>query len=191
MGLKVDIGPNEFTNVVETIPLCVILLRKDIQSQWTDYVWEPIGVALDAPRGVHGKIRHEGDGWVHYLLECDPLELHRKDAPAYREGLAQEGKALLWVVLGEEGDPDSSLPYYVQLVTASPYEAQDYLDSGELIVEAVDMPELLRKHIEDYVAHCPEEEQFIKRKQKKKYRDDHSFGQQSLHEIRDLEKKRH
>ncbi len=191
MGLKVDICPNEFTGVVETIPLCVILLRKDIQSQWTDYVWEPIGVALDAPRGVHGKIRHEGDGWVHYLLECDPLELHRKDAPAYREGLAQEGKALLWVVLGEEGDPDSLLPYYVQLVTASPYEAQDYLDSGELIVEAVDMPELLRKHIEDYVAHCPQEEQFIKRKQKKKYRDDHSFGQQSLHEIRDLEKKRH
>ena len=119
-----DIVPNELPDAVETIPLCVILLRKDIQSQWTDYVWEPIGIALDAPKGVHGKVRLEGDDWVHYFLECDPLELHRKDAPAYREGLAQEGKALLWVVLGEEEDPDSSLPYYVQLVTASPYEAQ-------------------------------------------------------------------
>ncbi len=186
-----DIVPNELPNSIETIPLCVVLSRKDIQSQWTDYAWEPIGVVLDVPRGVHGKVQLEGDGWVHYLLECDPLELHRKDAPAYREGLGREDNALLWVVLGEEADPDSPLPYYVQLVTASPYEAQDYLDSGELIVEAVDMPNLLRLHIEDYVARCPEEEEFIKRKQKKKYSDDHSFGQQSLHEIRDLKKRGH
>ena len=181
----------ELANRIETIHLCVILARKDIQSRWSDHSWEPVGVVLDAPEGVHGKIREEGDGWTHYFMKCDPLELHRKDAPAYRENLQQEGKSSLWVVLGEEDDLEEPLPYYVQLVTASPYEAQDYLDSGELIVEVVDMPELLRAFIDDYVEHCPEEEAFIKRKQKKKFHDDHSFGQQGLHEIRNLEVKKH
>ncbi len=175
----------------ECVSLCVILARKDIQSRWSDHIWEPAGVVLDAPKGVHGKIREEGNGFVHYFMECDPLELHRKDAPAYRENLAQAGGGSLWVVLGEEDEEEEALPYNVQLVTASPYEAQDYLDSGELVVEVVEMPQLLQAFIGEYVENCPEEEEFIKRKQTKKHNDNHSFGQQALHEIRDLEKKRH
>lgn len=176
---------------VETVPLCVVLARKNIQSVWSDYIWEPVGVALDAPNGVNGKVREKGDGWIHFFMECEPLELHRKDAPAYNENLLQENGGSLWVVLGEEDDVEEPLPYYVQLVTASPYEAQDYLDSGELIVEVVEMPQLLKAFIKDYVERCPGEEKFIKRKQKRKFHEEHTFGQQTLHEIRDLEKKRH
>lgn len=175
----------------EYVPLCVILARKDIQSRWSDHVWEPVGVVLNPPKGVNGKVREEGDGWTHFFMECAPLELHRKDAPAYVESLQQGNKGHLWVVLGEEDDVEEPLPYYVQLVTASPYEAQDYLDSGELIVEVVEMPDLLRTFISEYVDRCPEEDKFIKRKQKRKYHQEHTFGQQALHEIRDLEKKRH
>ena len=171
------------------VALCVIVARKKAQSPWADYIWQPVGVVLDAPANVHGKILQEGDGWVHYFAECDPLELHRKDAPAYRECLQQEDGGSLWVVLGEA--EDGQMPYFVHLVTASPYEAQDYLDSGELCVEVVDMPEQLRLLISDYVDRCPAEENFIKRKQKKKFDDDHSFGQQPIQELRELEKKRH
>lgn len=176
---------------VEYIPLCVILERKNVVSPWAEHIWRPVSVVLDAPPGVQGKIRQEGDGWRHYFLECDPLELHRKDAEAYRDGLFHQAKASLWVVMQENEDADSALPYNVQLVTASPFEAQDYLDSGEQIVEVVDMPEALREFVEHYVDLCPEEEKFIKRKQNKKFHEDHRFGQQSLHEIRALEKKRH
>lgn len=176
---------------VEYVPICVILARKKITSPWSEYSWEPVSVVLDAPSGVNGKIREQGNGWTHYFMECEPLELHRKDAPAYVESLQQENEGSLWIVLGEEDDFEQPLPYYVQLVTASAYEAQDYLDSGELIVEVVDMPGQLREYISDYVARCPEEEKFIKRKQKKKYHEEHTFGQQSLHEIRCLTKKGH
>ncbi len=172
---------------IESVPLCVILSKEKIDSPWTDYQWKPVAVVLDAPKSVHGKIHQQGDGWAHYFLQCDPLELHRKDAPAYRENLQEPGAASLWVVLQEEDEGE--LPYSVQLVTASPYEAQDYLDSGELIVEAVEMPNLLRVFIQNYVDNCPGEEAFIKRKQKKKFVDEHTFGQQSLHEIRNFEKK--
>lgn len=181
----------EPARLVESVPLCVVLARKTIQSVWSDYIWEPVEVVLDAPKGVNGKIREQGDGWTHFFMECDPLELHRKDAPAYHESLLQENGGSLWIVLGEEDDVEEPLPYYVQLVTASPYEAQDYLDSGELIVEVVDMPKLLQAFIEDYLQRCPQEEKFIKRKQNKKFHEDHRFGQQPLHEIRALEKKRH
>jgi len=182
---------NHTAKRTETVSLCVILARKTIDSPWTDYVWEPASVVLDPPAGIDGKIQEEGEGWTHYFVECEPMELHRKDAPAYRENLQQDGPGSLWVVLGENDEADAALPYYVQLVTASPYEAQDYLDSGELIVEAVNMPSVLRVFIENYVETCPEDEKFIKRKQKKKFREEHTFGQQSLHEIRDFEKKRH
>lgn len=186
-----DTSIDNIAELTESVPLCVILARKKIQSKWSDYVWEPVGVVLNAPKGVNGKVREEGDDWTHFFMECDPLELHRKDAPAYEESLRQENGGSLWVVLGEEDDIDEPLPYYVQLVTASAYEAQDYLDSGELIVEVVEMPELLREFVSDYVSRCPEEEKFIKRKQKKKFHEDHTFGQQSLHEIRNLKKQRH
>ena len=176
---------------IETVPLCVVLSRKQSDSPWTDWFWEPVAVVLDAPPGVHGKVLKEGEGWTHYFLECDPLELHRKDAPAYRECLAAGKDASLWVVLEEEDGLEEEMPYRVHLVTASPYEAQDYLDSGELMVEAVPMPPLLRAFIEDYVRQCPPDEEFIKRKQKKKFTDDYSFGQQPLHEIRKMKKKRH
>ncbi len=181
----------EVVSKTETVRLCVVVARKSIESAWSDYVWQPVGVMLDPPNGIHGKIREEIDGQIHYFMECEPLELHPKDAPAYRENLELEQEGSLWVVLGEADDSAESLPYYVQLVTASPYEAQDYLDSGELIVEAVEMPHLLRDFLADYVLHCPDEEKFIKRKQKKMFHKDHRFGQQSLHEIRALEKKRH
>ena len=176
---------------VEYVDLCVILARKNITSKWSDYIWEPVGVVLNPPKGINGKIREEGDGWTHFFMECEPLELHRKDAPAYQESLQQAGKGSLWVVLGEEDDVEEPLPYYVQLVTASAYEAQDYLDSGELIVEVVEMPETLHTFIQNFVDSCPKEEKFIKRKQKKKFDEAHTFGQQSLYEMRNLKKNRH
>ncbi|MCP4320167.1 MAG: DUF3305 domain-containing protein [Hyphomicrobiales bacterium] len=167
-----------------------MIMRKPIDSPWSEYVWDPVDVMLDPPAGIHGKIREGNGEQTYFFLECDPLELHRKDAPAYRENLLQKGDGLLWIVLGEVGDDNETLPYYIQLVTASPFEAQDYLDSGELIVGTVKMPKSLRTFLENYVQLCPAEEEFIKRKQKNKYRDVHNFGQQPLHEIRQLKSKR-
>ena len=59
-------------------------------------------------------------------------------------------------------------PLDVVLVTASPYEAQDYTDSGEEIVEKVAMPPALRVLVRDFVDRFYEEEAFVKRKRDKK-----------------------
>ena len=86
-------------------------------------------------------------------------------------------------IVGENGAGKSTL----MSILYGFYEA----DSGEILVEVVDMPAALRAMIESFVAQCPPEEEFIKRKQKKKFSEEHTFGQQSFHEIRELEKKRH
>jgi hypothetical protein len=54
------------------------------------------------------------------------------------------------------------------MVTASPYEGQDYADNGEDLVEKVPMPEGLIAWVRDYALQHHHEEAFIKRKRDKK-----------------------
>ena len=54
------------------------------------------------------------------------------------------------------------------LVTASPFEAQDYADNGDDIVEKVPMPEGLVALVRDFVEAHHEEEVFHKRRRDKR-----------------------
>jgi hypothetical protein len=60
------------------------------------------------------------------------------------------------------------MPYEVLLATASPYQAQDYADSGEELVEKVPMPEGVVAWVRDFVEKHHEEEEFVKRRRDKK-----------------------
>jgi hypothetical protein len=55
----------------------------------------------------------------------------------------------------------------VLLVTASPYEAQDYTDSGEELVEKVRMPRVIIGWVEAFVSLHHEHEAFKKRQRDK------------------------
>ena len=57
------------------------------------------------------------------------------------------------------------------MVTASPYEAQDYTDSGEELVERVPMPEGVQAWVWEFIERFHVEETFIKRKRDKKRTD--------------------
>jgi hypothetical protein len=59
-------------------------------------------------------------------------------------------------------------PYEVVLVTASPFEAQDYADNGDDIVEKVPMPEGLVALVRDFVEAHHQEEVFQKRRRDKR-----------------------
>ncbi len=65
-------------------------------------------------------------------------------------------------------DADGECPLDVLLVTASPYEAQDYTDSGEEIVEKVPMPAGLIAWVREFVEEFHEDEVFVKRRRDKK-----------------------
>ena len=94
-----------------------------------------------------------------------PLELHASETEAYLHGLSAQVPCL-YVVLRENTDPQR--PFDVDLVTASPYEAQDYADTGDDIVEKVAMPPGLIAWVQEFVQAHYKDEEFRKRRRDRK-----------------------
>ena len=166
-----------------SIPLGVVIAREDIASKWQDHVWRPIGILPGAPPVEDWIELQRGEGWVHYHAATVPLELFRKDTESYIYNLGMHEPSIFIVFSGEE-DEENDRPLSVHLVTASPYEAADYLDSGEQIVEQVEMPPELLALVSEFVAEHHVEEKFKKRKNIKVKPEDYKFGQEPIFEMR-------
>lgn len=93
-----------------------------------------------------------------------PLTLYVSDAEAYAHEL-QARTPSVYIVL-RQNEQSNGQPWGVALVTASPYEGQDYCDSAEELVEKVPMPEGLHAWISEFVATHYQEEAFVKRRRK-------------------------
>ena len=111
------------------------------------------------------EMRRDGE-WIEYHAATVSLDLHGAETEAYRNALS-DGQPSVFVVLRQEDARDDARPS-VLLVTASPYEAQDYADSGEEVVEKVPMPPGLIAWVRDFVDQHHVEEKFIKRKRDRK-----------------------
>ena len=105
---------------------------------------------------------------IEYHAATPTLELHGAETEAYVHGLQSQVPSVYVVLREIEDDDDRDCLWEVLLITASPYEAQDYTDSGDDLVEKVPMPAGLRAWVEAFVEEFHEEEEFIKRKRDKK-----------------------
>lgn len=152
----------------ERLPLGVVVERRKIKSRWKGHAWRPVAVFAGAPprdpRGDWVELRR-GEDWVHFHAGTLPLELFRRETDGYRLNLSQEPPRL-FVVLRSGADADSRHEVVPFLVTACPYEAQDYLDSGEELVEAVAMPPDVAAFVQAYVDAHHVDEPFRKRKRR-------------------------
>ena len=109
-------------------------------------------------------MRTEGDVTEFHAATL-PLTLYVSDAEAYAHEL-QAREPSVYVVL-RQNERSDDLPWKVALVTASPYEAQDYCDSAEELVEKIPMPAGLHSWIASFVDTYYEEEAFVKRRRDK------------------------
>lgn len=162
----------------ESLPLGVIVERRRIDHPWQDYTWRPVAVlpgAAPQDPGAPWKVLREGDGWTRYLCGTLPLELFRKETESYRVNLSQEPPRV-FVVLRQDDSGAAAHDVLPFLVTASPFEAQDYLDSGEEIVEGVAMPPDVIAFVQAYVDAHHVDEPFYKRKRKRHDPDKVGFG---------------
>lgn len=157
----------------------VVLAKEDIEHVWQDHRWRPLDVVLGLPELTDGELIREGPGFSHYFAGAHDIELHRKETSAYVVNL-QNDTPVVYVVISETEDEDDALPYEVRLVTVSPFEAQDFLDTGEDIVEAIPMVEPMIAWLERFVAEYHEEEKFIKRQRDRVRLDIEKFGQEPL-----------
>ncbi len=88
------------------------------------------------------------------------IELYRSEAANYRRNLATDAPAV-WVALQPTG---SDPPYEIAAVTADPAEGEGLTEAGQLIVEAVPMPEPVHAIVAAFVEQYPVEQTFVKRK---------------------------
>ncbi len=141
----------------------VIAERRPAASRWADDVWRAVAV-LDGAAAARPftQLGAAADGATRFFAGSAELVLHRKETEAYRINLA--GDRVLYVIMRpHDGDP----PFALHEVTASPYEAQDHLDSGEELVEAVPMTEAIADWMEEFCVVHHVETPFKKRRRDK------------------------
>ncbi len=148
-----------------TLPVGVVLRKQPGVTRWANWVWRVVGVLPGAGPANWREMRREGEAVEYHAATCE-LEVHRAETEAYLVALSNDPPSC-YVVLRENEDPDAEHEVEVFLVTANAFEAQDYLDSGEEIVEAVPMPPTLIGWLSDFVARHHKEEEFYKRKRDK------------------------
>ncbi|MDJ0827271.1 MAG: DUF3305 domain-containing protein [Rhodobacter sp.] len=147
-----------------TMPLGVVLARRPGVTRWAKWSWKAIAVLPGASAATWKLMREDGDTQEFHAATL-PLELHRAEVEAYKVSLTMDPPAVFVVLRPAEQGPHDVT---VHAVTASAYEAQDYLDSGEEQVEAVPMSEGLTAWIRDFCETHYHEEPFIKRKRDRK-----------------------
>jgi hypothetical protein len=149
------------------MPLGVVVRRTPGVSRWAKWSWRPVAV-LPGAAEADWRVLREEDGATEYLAGVRLLELHRADAEAYHLNLST-AEPSIYVAMRPKG-PDQPTPegvdYTLTSVTASPYEAQDDLDSAELLVERVPMTEGLKAWVGEFVDAHFTEEPFKKRKRR-------------------------
>lgn len=153
----------------ETMPMGIVLERRRLDHPWSDHAWLPVDVIPGAPaRDPRGDwlFLKEGDGWARYHGGTLPLELFRKETDAYKLALAQMPPRVFIILRADDtaGAAHEVVPF---AVTASPAEAQEYLDSSEDIVEPVPMPVEVIAFIRDFIEQHHVDEPFLKRKRKR------------------------
>ncbi|WP_058248728.1 DUF3305 domain-containing protein [Tropicibacter naphthalenivorans] len=145
------------------MPVGIVLRKTPGVTRWAAWHWTAVAVLPGAPEADWRELRREGEA-VEYHAATLTLELHGAETEAYLHGITAEVPSVFVVMRAGEG----SDPLDVLLVTASPYEAQDYTDSGEEIVEKVPMPHGLVAWVRDFIEDFHEDEVFVKRKRDKK-----------------------
>ncbi len=158
-----------------SMPVGIVVERRELNNRWQKIAWKPIGVLPGAGPVDGSKVLLSGEGWTHFHMATLPLELHRKETLAYKTNL-NVNPPRLFVVLRINDDPavkDDVSPF---LVTASAFQAQDYLDAGDDIVEGVVMPDAIVAWVQAFCDHHHVDEPFKKRKRKRYNPDDVGFG---------------
>lgn len=141
-----------------------VVRRKPGATRWAKHAYKPVAIIPGAPEAFWKELVRE-DEVVDYHAGTVTLELFRADVEAYLVSLNLAVPSV-WVILDRDESNQSPSGWVVSAITASAYEAQDALDSGENIVEAVPIPESLAAWIKEFVDMHYIEEPFKKRRRK-------------------------
>lgn len=141
-----------------------VVRRSPGVTRWAKHIWKPVAVIPGAPEAFWKELVREGDV-VDYHAGTVTMGLFRADVEAYLVSLNMTVPSV-WIVMDRDESRESPSGWFVSAITASAYEAQDALDSGESIVEPVPIPESMAAWIKEFVDMHYIEEPFKKRRRK-------------------------
>lgn len=141
-----------------------VVRRSPGVTRWAKHIWKPVAVIPGAPDAFWKELIREGDV-VDYHAGTVTMGLFRADVEAYLVSLNMTVPSV-WIVMDRDESRQSPSGWFVSAITASAYEAQDALDSGESIVEPVPIPESMAAWIKEFVDMHYIEEPFKKRRRK-------------------------
>ena len=151
----------------ETMPVGIVVERRDSDHPWQDHYWLPVAVipgAKLADPAAPWRVLDEGEGWVRYHAGTLEVDMYRSDTEAYRTNLTND-PPVVYVVLRE--DDESEHEFVPFDATVSAYEAQDFADAGENLVEGVPMPDVMIAWVQAFIDSHHVDEPFVKRKFRK------------------------
>lgn len=140
----------------------IVVRRTPGVTRWAQWSWKVVAVLPGAGPADWRELRREGES-VEYHAATLQLDLWSSDTEAYDVGLQSKVPSVV-VVMQEATEADAPTPLVPTLVTASPYEGQDYMDNGDGLIESVPMPLAMIAWVRDFVAEHHVEEPFKKRK---------------------------
>ncbi len=142
----------------------VVVERRKIDHPWQEYSWRAVDVVPGAAPSRDWRVLVEGDGRTRYLAGTLTIELFAKETDAYRHNLTQRAPTVFVVLRRDDGSDER--PYKALHATVSPAEAQEYLDGGDDLVEAVPMPAAVAAWMRDYIARHHVDVPFQKRRRR-------------------------
>lgn len=162
----------------------VVIRKTPGVTQWAKWAWKTVAIIPGAGPADWREMRRDGES-VEYHAGTLSLELHRTDTEAYMVALANTPPSV-YVVMRNSEAPDR--PFDLLLVTVSAYEAQDYADTGEDIVEQVPMPAGIIPWVREWIEFHHVEEKFVKRKRNKYGVDqvDDGIGDERIRQVADV-----
>lgn len=162
-----------------SLHLGIIVEKQKSTHAWGDWNWKPVAVFMTEPDDIEWAELTREETCVRYHAATLPLVLHRKETEALRLNLMLE-QPELYVVLQENEDIQSEFPFVPTVVTASSYDAQDFHDAGDDIIEKVVMPEAVAAFIQAFVEEHHVEEKFIKRRRDRLNQEEQKFGKNPI-----------
>lgn len=157
------------------MPLGVVVERQQIDHPWQKWRWMPIAVIPGAPAVDEWKEIARGERFARWHAATLPLQLHRKETEAYMVNLSTR-QPVVYVLLRKDQGAAAEREFRPLLATVSPYDAQEYLDSAEDIVEGVPMPPGLIAWVQAFIDRHPPQAPFEKRKRKRFEVDEAGLG---------------
>ena len=149
--------------IQESLNVGIVIERRDEDNKWIDHSWHVVDAIAGAPAVDAWLELDRGERSVRYHAATLPIEIFGGETEGYKVNLSLD-PPVIFVVIDTEGMDDGEAPIEICHATVCPYEAQDYLDASENIVETVPMPPAVSAWLAAFVEAHHVDKPFKKRK---------------------------